>query len=415
MRARRLTVLQLLLPAALALGASSGADPATAIRPHAPSQNDTALVASQTPPFQLIRDLSDLQEQIVSGRHDALSKQATLAREISENLTRVDAPAWTDARNRMGLIKYVLTGGHPDALERRLAENIFPETELFIARGVLDYAQGRRAAAAERLDTVEPRALGPSLAGHIALIKAILVRDTNTAAARGFCDEARLLSPGTAVEEAALRLAIDMAVAQGDAIGFDRTVLRYAYRFPRSLYRPKLDARVARILAARRHDPDGGFGLATTVAEQLPDAERSAFFSELAEAALRAGNLATAARAARSAVDLIRPLGGDTAALRTIEGAALVTGNARKEGLQVLANAEAAISSASTRELIAAAHRLAAAIAAGPDRLPPDSPFPDQKPPVGQRPDKDNRSVRTITIVMHKLSQIDALLEGRGP
>jgi chemotaxis protein MotC len=415
MRGCRYGVLHLALPVALALGAGVDADPAQATRSDAPRLDRTAPGSSHKPPYDLVRDLAELQEHIVSGRQEAASRQGTLAREIGDQLALVDASAWSDARNRMGLVKYVLMGGDPEALERRLTETIFPEAELSVARGVLAYARGRRAAAAEHLETVEPRFLGPSLAGHIALIKAILVRDTNGAKARRFCDEARLLSPGTAVEEAALRLAIDMAIAQGDAIGFDQLVLRYTYRFPQSLYRPKLDARVARILAARRHDSDRGFGLATSLAEQLPDAERSNFYSELAEAALRAGNAAIATRAARSAVAVISAIGGATAALRAIEGAALVTGPARTQGLHVLADAEAANPSASTRDLIAAARRLAAAIGAGPDRIDPTLFTSDRRSAEGDGADSPDRSARAITIVTHKLSQIDALLEGPAP
>ena len=51
-----------------------------------------------------------------------------------------------------------------------------------------------------------------------------------------FVDIARLEAPGTLIEEAAVRRGIEIAAKLGDAERFEFFAIRYASRFPRSMY-----------------------------------------------------------------------------------------------------------------------------------------------------------------------------------
>ena len=77
--------------------------------------------------------------------------------------------------------------------------------------------------------------LPSDLGAFLALVKGSLLATDEPAAALELLDEARLLSPGTLVEEAALRRSVGIAVAQGDAARFALASTQYVERY---LYSP---------------------------------------------------------------------------------------------------------------------------------------------------------------------------------
>ena len=361
----------------------------------------------------------------------ALARQSEVTRDISRKLAAFDLHVWTEARNRAGLIKFVLNGGDLDVLQIVLSKTIFPEPEKALAQGVLQYALGRKAAAFEVLKPLDVRAIGPSLAGHIALIKAILARDADAKAARHYSNEARLLSPGSAIEEAALRLSIDLAIARGDASGFDVNALRYAYRFPQSLYRTSIDLRIARVLGARNPSRQAeDHALAVTLAAQLADGDRAGFLMELAEAALRSGHLATAEAMAKWGAPSSAPSATTASALRAIEGAATLFGPHRENALQVLSQVDTADASPAIRKLMTEARKLAVMIEQPPPPVPrgvmvdalstgSESSLDPKTPAAhahgGRARQKDEAVLHASQRATQKLDAIDAILERAGP
>ncbi|TIP53397.1 MAG: chemotaxis protein MotC, partial [Mesorhizobium sp.] len=69
----------------------------------------------------------------------------------------------------------------------------------------------------------------------LALVKGSLLAADDPAQALTLLDEARLLSPGTLVEEAALRRSVGIAAAQGDAARFALASTQYVASY---LYSP---------------------------------------------------------------------------------------------------------------------------------------------------------------------------------
>src|SRR5690606_40969681 len=74
------------------------------------------------------------------------------------------------------------------------------------------------------------------LAAFVALVKGSLAAKEHPAQALRLLDEARLLSPGTLVEEAALRRSVGIAAETGDAARFALASTQYAARFLHSPY-----------------------------------------------------------------------------------------------------------------------------------------------------------------------------------
>lgn len=322
-------------------------------------------------PLQAIRPLSLLQERIATGDETAFERQGELAAEIDRQLKAFPVGVWNDARNRHALIKHTLSGGNPDLLRAIAERKMFVETEIPLAHGALAYAEGHRMAARTRLEEVNILKLAPSLAGHVALIKAIVWADADPVAARRFSESARLLSPGTLVEEAALRLSVELHIATGDDKLVEADGARLLRRFPRSKYIKPIIQQLVWFVAARDYasTPARKVWL-EYVSSHLAQDSRADFFIMLAETSLRFGKIVTAAYAAQMAAFQ----GADRALTLAYEGSALVVSATPARGLKLLAAAEAFAPAAATNELIEQARLLGVMIEASPDQVAERSP-----------------------------------------
>jgi len=319
-----------------------------------------------------LRGLSELQQRVVDGDRSALTEQLAVARMIAKDVGRKPPSVWGSARDRRSLIKYTLSGGDPSVLGRLSDTSSLPEAERALARGVVAYSRGDRTQAANLLGSVNHRSLEPSLAGHVALVKAVLASQTAAGDALRLCHDAIFLSPGTHIEEAALRLWISIAIATGDAAAVQRAHSRHLTRFPNSLYAGEIDARVAGVIVSNPGGDAAQLSATEALSKLVPPPRRRAFFAQLAEAGLRAGQLKIAARAARLALlaQQASPALDAQAFSRllAIEGAALVLGSNRKDGIRRLEEARAAASGGETADLIAAAQSLVGLIESPPAR-----------------------------------------------
>lgn len=379
--------------------------PASSVRAYVPS-GDLPLIAR-------IRGLSELQQRVVNGDRSALSEQLAVARSIAQEFARRPASSERSPSELRSVIKYVLSGGDPTVLDRLISPASVPQAELSLARGVVAYSRGDRSQSANLLNSVDHHSLEPSLAGHVALVKAVIASHSSAEDARNLCREAMLLSPGTHIEEAALRLLISIAAASGDAAGAEKAHSSHLLRFPDSLYSSDIDARVAGILAANL-DPDAAeIKVMADLPQIILPTRRRAFYARLAEAGLRSGKPVIAIRAARLALlPPTSPPASDTemtASLLAIEGAALVLTTDRKAGLRKLAEAHVAGPNAEFADLIVAAEGLVSMIEA-----PPAQPAGKEHGAIvlSVPPTTDGASAK-IGLRDSRMAQYDAVL-GRG-
>jgi chemotaxis protein MotC len=356
--------------AAIAVG---GATPTRAAPPA-----ETSVIAERPPvmiterqPHHAVRMLGALQERIAHGDEAAVPLQQAIVLEIAQELTTFPPEVWTSVRNRQALIKFALSGGDPTLLQMVLSRKLFAEGEVAVAQAALAYAQGNRSVTLRLLDKVDVYELPPSLAGHVALVKAIVVANTDLARVVRLCDDARLLSPGTLVEETALRLAIEATITQGDQAKFEAIALRYFRRFPRSPFLSAVVRPVARAIAEGGYSerPDGARWVHAVV-QYLDPNKLVVFYTALAEAGLRSSRLATTIHAARMAQKYARKGSADESWALAYEGSALVIGSDRAQGLARLAAAQSIGGNTSVQELIDAARSVAKLIELPPAMLP---------------------------------------------
>jgi len=345
-------------------------------------------------PYHVVRTLSALQERIAQGDETAFAMQREIVQEIAAELKSFPISVWQEPRNRQAVIKYALSGGDPAQLRLVHGQKLFTEAERPLADGALAYAEGQRTLALRHLEKVDVFALPPSLAGHVALVKALVLANSDLAQVIRLCDEARLLSPGTLVEETALRLAMEAAIAQDNKGKFEALALRYFRRFPRSPYlgaviRPAATAMVEHEYGER---PEG-LRWVHSVVHYLDPQKLVQFYAALTEVGLRSGKLATTINASRMARKYARNGSPEYAWTQAYEGAALVIGQDVAGGLALLNAAEAANVPASVGELINGARALSHLIRSPPAPLerpgsdtapaaptPPTAPAPNVAP-----------------------------------
>ena len=102
---------------------------------------------------------------------------------------------------------------------------------------ILFYVNGQPAEAQEAFASVDPMAATPDVGMYLALVKGSMLAEPEPAQALALLDRARLLGPGTLVEEAALRRSLAIAATLGDAnalpascpSNYVRTYLRSPY------------------------------------------------------------------------------------------------------------------------------------------------------------------------------------------
>lgn len=224
-------------------------------------------------PFQLVRSLQLVQDRIAGGDHAALPMQAKLLELTDARLRQAGTDAYSEPRNFRALLVYGMSGGNPATLQEAIARLTLDKADRALADAVMSYLEGDPAAALKAFDSIEMNALSDDIVTFVCLVKGSLLAREQPETALELLDRARLLAPGTLVEEAALRRSIAIAVSMSDAERFTRASTQYVARFLHSPYasqfadsfvtgavafdavigRDKLDEIVSMMDAERRH------------------------------------------------------------------------------------------------------------------------------------------------------------------
>lgn len=201
-------------------------------------------------PYQLVRSLQLVQDRIAAGDHAALPMQGKLLEMVDARLRTATPDVFKEPRNFRALMVYGMSGGNPTTVKVAASRLELDASSHAIAGAVIDYLNGRPSAAIAGLAAIDPMQLPSDLGAFLALVKGSLLAADQPVEALALLDKARLLSPGTLVEEAALRRSVAIAINQGDASRFALASTQYARRFLYSPYASQFaDAFVAGVIA----------------------------------------------------------------------------------------------------------------------------------------------------------------------
>ena len=185
-------------------------------------------------PYELVRALQTVQDGIANGDTAAHGSHIALIRQIGEKFLAADPGVWSNPQNGQAVIIYLLSGGGPQVVRKLPRDKLNVDERLF--DGALAYVEGRQDEARELLKDVKPRTLPSGLGGQVALVQGALFARAEASLAIERLDDARLLLPGTLVEEAALRREILLVGQAEDFDKFEFLTLAYIRHYRNSVY-----------------------------------------------------------------------------------------------------------------------------------------------------------------------------------
>jgi chemotaxis protein MotC len=315
-------------------------------------------------PAELVRALRIAQDRIAQG--EGAQSQRALLVETAEQLAKARESAWKEPRNARAAVAFVLSGGDPRVLRRVLALGPLAGMDVKLVQGVLAYAEGRQAEALDLLSPIDARLQDGSLAGHVALIQAELVAKKDTRRAAALLDDARLLAPGTLIEEAALRRQATLAATVEDRAQLDALSMQYLRRFPRSAYAAGFRRQFAADVAAKPGVDDARLGRLEAALAGLDAGDRRELYLMVAKEALVKGRAELVRFAAPRAAALAGADSAERVRAGLYEAAALATGDAPDKAAVALAALSKGGLEAEDGELLEAAAGVAEAVATLP-------------------------------------------------
>jgi chemotaxis protein MotC len=248
-------------------------------------------IAQSDAPYQLLRDLQAQQTKIAIGAVQGGGQGDQIAA-IGARLSAFEPEVWSDPRNTRSLVAFLLSGGSVAVVRNVLSHAHPAANEQPVLDAALAWAAGRTDEARTRFASLDPRLLAPDIAGHVALVEANLVVGLDRGRAIALLNLARLLAPGTLVEEAALRRQVFLVSETGPASEFVALVRRYRERFPASAYRGNFETRVRVAVGSFWIAGDAATRAAlASVIEGIDAGSRDAVWLAIARTALLAGRL----------------------------------------------------------------------------------------------------------------------------
>jgi chemotaxis protein MotC len=348
-------------------------------------------------PFGLVRTLQSIQDQVALGSAAGHEFQKRFLAQLNTDLRQQPRGVWDDARNARAAVIFVFSGGDPGLANDLLSRTPPPPVDDRLLKAALAFGEGRTQDAVQFFEGIDVRSLEPGMAGLITLIYGTLISKKEAKKAIALFDEARLLAPGTLIEESALRQEILLLAREGYFDRFDTLMSQYTRRFGKSIYarnfRRQFFAGVA------RQDFKGtSEWISRTEAElmKLPQVERGGAYLSIAEEATLAGNVAIARFAAEKAAGLASQGSTTYARARLYEGASLLLTEDYGKGIEALNSVAKDKLGTSDREIQDAAFSLASQL-----RKWPEAPKESSEPPSAG-----------VARAQDLVSKVDTLLAG---
>ncbi|MEJ5082601.1 chemotaxis protein [Ochrobactrum sp. MYb379] len=187
-------------------------------------------------PYKLVRSLRMLQDQLVTGKPEAVVMLNRLLSFVSADMQRAPDAFWEKPENIYAAIIYLFNGGNPGAVRTVLSGTKDGVVPAELVKGALAYASGQNIEVVKLFSVPLAADVPVELKASIVLVTANQMAAFDAATALQRLDQVRLSSPGTLFEEAAIRRSMPIAAKLGDADKVRLLSRNYLQRFPRSPY-----------------------------------------------------------------------------------------------------------------------------------------------------------------------------------
>lgn len=285
-------------------------------------------------PFEIVRSIAAVQDRFVVGDAGAKANLQKLLDQLAGDLLTADREAWRDTRNAHAAVLYTLSGGSPRVIRTVISLGLSPEADLQLMRGALAYVEGRLSEARRVLSPIDAMTLPPLTGATVALVQSALIAPADPRRAIRLLDRARILAPGTLIEETAMRRELALADATADIDKFQALSANYIWRFPHSVY----------FESFRQRFPDSVVHLSLAIAPAEFDkiekvigaadpASRLDLYLRIARRGVIEGKAVVASLAASKAVQVSAAGSVERARATLYEGAALVLTDRFESGM----------------------------------------------------------------------------------
>ncbi len=308
----------------------------------------------------LTMDLQNLQARIAAGDKAAFASQAERISAIGAAIVAAKPEVWRSKRETDAAVIYLFSGGQPRDIVRLVESGAVPANEIPLMRGALAYVLGNETEAEKRLSRIDASRLPLRLAGPMAFAQSVIETGRDSVKAIELLDLARLLAPGTLVEEAALRREIMLEADQHDVERVALLARQYVSRFGASVYAEGFLQTLAGALAqSGAIDSAANFAKFHAFFAALAPDTRRGFLLGLARAATLIGRFEIAATAAAAALDGVPPDSVEEARGKLYEAMARILTPDYDAALAELQSVDAARLERHDQELLAAARGVA--------------------------------------------------------
>ena len=348
----------------------------------------------------MMNDLQVLQVKIAAGDKAAYASQTDHLRAIGAAIAAAPPEVWKERSETDAAVIYLLSGGRTRDIMNLLQSGAVPESETPLMRGALAYIVGDEGQARTLIGDLDPRTLDLRLAGQIAFAQSVLSAPRDPKKAIASLDLARLLAPGSLVEEASLRREISLVASQHDIGRFTMLCRQYAMRFGRSIYADRFVRGLGSVaLSAELVGDVPSFQKFHVFVTTLTPAERSYFLLTVARGQAINGKFAVASAAAGEALQETPGDSAEEARGKLYEASARILTPDYDPGLAELQSVAEAKLDARDQALLGAVRGIAAYL-----RQPVPEP-PDGSPPPPAAKDGDDEAASTIALAEGALSR----------
>lgn len=268
----------------------------------APAAENQDQLDPSLPIYKMVRSLEDVQDKIVGGDVGASEMQRFVLGVIDRRLRTAQPEEFNELRNVDAAMIYAMSGGNPATLDFLIAHDSHGNFDTRITNALLMYMGGKAGAVDKTLEEVVPEYKSTSIGPYLALIAGNALTQKKPEKALEYFDWARLILPGTIVEEAALRRSLLITVRQNNVARSLDLARLYFSRFPKSPYAAQSADQVVALIDA--HEKDIGNERISELLGWLDDPRQQELYLRVARKAAIGGRFEFAHWAAGQALAL---------------------------------------------------------------------------------------------------------------
>ncbi|MBO6917752.1 MAG: hypothetical protein JJ858_04925 [Rhizobiaceae bacterium] len=254
---------------------------------------------SAAPLYTLVRSLQYVQDTVISGDFSAMEMQRFLLEQVDRKLREAQPEDFDDPRNVDAALIYAMSGGNPKTLDLVVAQDKYGYFDEEITGIMRAYLNGLIPTTKRPIEEIVDDYLNTAIGPYVALIAANVKAAAKDIKSVELFNLARLVAPGSLIEEAALRRSILISINHTE---FDQALSLahiYARRFNKSPYNVQFSQLIIEMIVQNLDNIDEI--LVDEVISYLPVKQQKAIYLRIARTGVVNGNDVMAIKAREKA------------------------------------------------------------------------------------------------------------------